>query len=330
MRDRRGRRQVWLLRLWQAGALLVVLVALLIWFLLGRPSQTTPPQLVTQPDQGVTPLVRFIEGAHASLEGEIYLLTSPDVLAALESAPAHGIHVQLLLEHYPFGGGGPSPEETFARLEQHGVQVRWAPRRFRFTHAKWLLRDGQEAWVGTMNWSAVAFKSNRGFAVVVSDRPVIQQLHQVFLADWQDRALTANVSRLVVSPTNARQQLDRLIRSARSTLDVYAEVLNDPQTAALLLQAAKRGVGVRLVWSGQGEIGDLPRGGVHVVICPQPAIQAKAMVVDGATVFVGSINFTSASFHQNREVGMVLHNQVLAAGIERAFTADFASGKPVE
>jgi phosphatidylserine/phosphatidylglycerophosphate/cardiolipin synthase-like enzyme len=321
---------VWLLRLWQAGALLLVLVALLLWFLLGGQREATPPQLVTQPEQGVAPLVRFIEGAHASLEGEVYLLTSPEALAALESAPARGIDVQLLLEHYPFGGGGPRPEETFARLQQHGVQVRWAPRRFRFTHAKWLLRDGQVAWVGTMNWSAVAFKSNRGFAVTVSDRPVIRQLHQVFLADWQDRALTANVSRLVVSPNNARQQLDRLIGSARSTLDVYAEVLNDPQTIDLLLQAAKRGVQVRLVWSGQGDIGDLARGGVHVVICTQPAIQAKAMVVDGATVFVGSINFTSASFYQNREVGLILYNRAVAAGLERAFVADFASGKPVE
>ncbi len=330
MRERWGKRQVWLLRLWQAIALLAVLLALLVWFIVGGPRPTTPPQLITQPDQGVAPLVHFIEGAHASLEGEIYILTSPDVLAALESAPARGVQVRLLLEQYPFGGGGPTPEETRARLERHGVQVRWAPRRFRFTHAKWLLRDGQLAWVGTMNWSAVAFKSNRGFAILDADRLVTRQLDQVFLADWQDRPLTANVSRLVVSPTNARQQLDRLIRGARSTLDVYAEVLNDPPTIALLLDAAKRGVRVRLVWSGQGEIGDLPRGGVQVVVCTTPTIQAKALVADGATVFVGSVNLTAASFYQNREVGLILRNQAIAAGVERSFAADFASGKPVK
>ncbi|HVA88882.1 MAG TPA: phospholipase D-like domain-containing protein [Chloroflexota bacterium] len=328
MRGRRGKRQAWLLRLWQAGAMLLLLVALLIWFVLGGPRQTTPPQLVTEPDQQVAPLVNFINGAHTSLDGEIYILTSPYVLEALESAPARGIRVRLLLERYP--GSGPSPKETFARLQEHGVQVRWAPRRFRFTHAKWLLRDRQTAWIGTMNWSAVAFKENRGFALVLTDKPVVQQLAQVFAADWQDRELTARVSRLVVSPTNAWQQIARLIRGARSTLDVYAEWLNDPHSTALLEQAAQRGVRVRLVWSGIGEVSDLPRGGVRVVACKQPPITAKAMVVDGATVFVGSVNFTDASFHQNREVGVILRDRAVAAGVERAFAEDFSSGTPIE
>jgi hypothetical protein len=82
------------------------------------------------------------------------------------------------------------------------VDVRWAPRRFRFTHAKWLLRDGQQAWIGTMNWSAAAFTTGRGFAVISADLTVDRQLAAVFAADWQDRALTGDVSHLVVSPGN--------------------------------------------------------------------------------------------------------------------------------
>jgi putative ABC transport system permease protein len=42
----------------------------------------------------------------------------------------------------------------------------------------------QVAWVGTMNWSAVAFRSNRGFALIVADKPVTRKLEQVFAADW--------------------------------------------------------------------------------------------------------------------------------------------------
>ena len=332
MGERRGRHQVPLLRMWQTGAVLMVLTALLLWFLIDRPDHMAPPQLVTQPDQGVASFVRFIDGANTSLDGEIYLITSPDILAALESAPARGVHVRLLLEHSPFVGG-PKPEETFRRLKEHGVQVRWAPGRFRFTHAKWLLRDGQQAWIGTMNWSAAAFKSNREFAVIDTDKPVSRQLAEVFAADWEDRELTASVPQLVVSPNNARQQINRLIGSARTSLDVYAEVLNDQKTTALLLQAAKQGVRVRVVWSGNGEpgeAGELVRGGVYVVKCTKPVIHAKAIVVDGTTVFVGSINFSNASFHQNREVGVIVRDLTVATSVEHTFAADFESGMPVE
>jgi phosphatidylserine/phosphatidylglycerophosphate/cardiolipin synthase-like enzyme len=65
------------------------------------------------------------------------------------------------------------------------------------------------------------------------------------------------------------------------------------------------------------------------VECKQPPITAKAMVADGTTVFVGSINFTDASFHQNREVGLILRDQAVAAGMEQAFGADFRAGTPV-
>src|SRR5262249_52060203 len=109
MQGRWGCRQVWLLRLWQGGGAVLVMAALLLWSLTTGPREAESPQLVMQPDQGVGPLVRYIEGARTSLDGEIYLLTSPDVLSALETAPARGIRVRLLLEHYPFGGGGPRP-----------------------------------------------------------------------------------------------------------------------------------------------------------------------------------------------------------------------------
>ena len=209
------------------------------------------------------------------------------------------------------------------------MEVRWAPRRFRFTHAKTLLRDGRLAWVGTMNWSAVAFKSNRGFALIDPDRAVLRQLSRVFDADWQDRPLTARVSRLVLSPTNSRQQIAALIRGARRSLDVYAEVLGDTSTAKLLIDAVERGVAVRVVWSGRGDAGDLPSSGVRLVICAQPYAHAKAIIADQRTIYVGSVNFTASSFEQNREIGLIVRDPALAAGVEQAFGDDFAAGVPV-
>jgi len=53
----------------------------------------------------------------------------------------------------------------------------------------------------------------------------------------------------VVSPTNARDQLLALVDGARVSLDLYAEVLRDPQLLDALGEAARRGVRVRIMVS---------------------------------------------------------------------------------
>jgi len=105
-------------------------------------------QIVTEPDDGAAPLVAFIDGARSSLDGEIYLLSDPLVLAAFAQSEARGVRVQLILEQHPFGGDVSSPSAAYAYLTAHGVGVRWGGAAFRFTHAKALVADRTRAWIG--------------------------------------------------------------------------------------------------------------------------------------------------------------------------------------
>jgi len=152
----------------------------------------------------------------------------------------------------------------------------------------------------------------------------------VFAADWAHQPYTGNPTALVLSPVNARSTIDGLITGARHTLDVYAEEVGDTQQEQLLIAAAKRGVKVRLVCTGAGAIKALEAGGVRVVVKKTPYIHAKAFIVDGAAMFLGSENISTTSLERNREMGLVLHDPAALRVVEQVFAQDYGgSSTPV-
>jgi hypothetical protein len=76
-------------------------------------------------------------------------------------------------------------------------------------------------------------------------------------ADWYHKAYTGADSALVLSPSNARSQIEGLITHAQHSLDVYAEELADLVVRQDLTQAVHRGVSVRLVTTVNDKIGGL-------------------------------------------------------------------------
>ncbi len=55
---------------------------------------------------------------------------------------------------------------------------------------------------------------------------------------------------------------------------------------------------------------------------PKFAIHAKTMVIDSETVFIGTFNFDPRSENLNTEIGVVIHNSVLANSVENAIKTD--------
>jgi cardiolipin synthase len=246
------------------------------------------------------------------------------VLAALERAAARGVRVRILLEQHPYGTGSAVPALAYRSLQAHGVSVGWANPAFHFTHAKFLVEpDRGQALIGTMNWTTSAFTKNREFGVIAGDPAVVGESEAVFAADLRRSGVPGSVAALVVSPLNARASLLRLIGAARRTLDVYAEETYDRQIEAALAAAVRRGVRVRMVTTGDGDVATLERTGVQVVIRQQPYIHAKAIVADRRAVFLGSENLSSTSLDRNREIGLVLTETAAITAVENAFAADW-------
>jgi phosphatidylserine/phosphatidylglycerophosphate/cardiolipin synthase-like enzyme len=73
-------------------------------------------------------------------------------------------------------------------------------------------------------------------------------------------------------------------------------------------------------------LSQLQSGGVIVKIMnANTTLDAKAILVDGDSLFVGSENFSTGSLDYNREVGLFTSDSASIARYQSAFAADLAS-----
>ena len=189
--------------------------------------------------------------------------------------------------------------------------MRWAPSRFSLTHKKCVIIDGQAAWIMTMNATAAALDGNREFIAIDTDPDDVAEAEAIFQADFGSTPITPS-GKLLVAPVNARERLVGLIASANTTIEMEAEALSDAAIVGRLANAAgerrqredrarrRRPVGRRDRRAHAAQGRGRPAGeGV------EPYIHSKSIVVDGATAYVGSINFTTGSMTYNRELGVI-------------------------
>ena len=298
-------------------------------------SQATPAPVTgifIEPGDGRAPLLDEIEAARETIDLEVYIVSDEVMLTALEDAQRRGVRVRVILEEHPFGGGG-GQATIFARLEDAGIATRWGNPVFRFTHIKTMVVDGEVAVIMNQNITASAFTTNRDFGVVTNEPAAVRTAAAIFEADWT-RGAEPDPAPLVVSPTNAREQLLGLVQEAKQSLDLYAEVLRDPEMLEALVAAETRGVPVRVIVSPSPDFAaereSLAAAGVDIRLASSLYIHAKVIIADGARAFVGSQNLSATSLDQNRELGIIVTDPVNLARLLRTFEIDFRAGTPQE
>jgi phosphatidylserine/phosphatidylglycerophosphate/cardiolipin synthase-like enzyme len=102
-------------------------------------------------------IVDVIDAAASSLDVEALYASDNGVLRAIERAKQRGVSVRALFNDPEFGVGDASDEA--ARLLRAGILTRRLPSRF--IHAKILVVDGKEMFVGSENFSANSLAKNR-------------------------------------------------------------------------------------------------------------------------------------------------------------------------
>ncbi len=192
--------------------------------------------------------------------------------------------------------------------------------------------DNAVTLIMNQNLTPSAFTANREFGVVTNQPDAVQAAAAIFQADWT-RGAEPDPGPLVVSPTNAREQLLALVHGARVSLDLYAEVLRDPEVLEALSAAAERGVRVRIIISPSAdfatEIEELASSGVDIRLSRSLYIHAKLFIADDERAFIGSQNLSATSLDQNRELGIIVDDQVNLARLTRTFAIDFRAAAPL-
>ena len=286
--------------------------------------------MLVEPDDGIAPIYRLIESARTSVEMTMYELADPRAEQALAADGARGVRVQVILDGGSYDRSLNEPALRY--LAAHRVAVRWAPHEFDLTHEKAIVVDGATAAVMTLNLESRYYSSTRDFALIDSQPADVSAIAATFAADWAGRPIApqAGSGDLLWSP-GAQATLLHLIGGARRSLDVENEELDSLPIEDALEAAAQRGVRVRLVMTSSSDwtaaLARLGAAGVQERLYAPSApryIHAKLIVADGARVFIGSQNFSTASLQYNRELGVVTTDAGVLARAQSTFERDFS------
>jgi len=249
-------------------------------------AQVTPPELMTlanvQPNDGIHPVIEFIESARRSVDISIYRIDSDftPLIDALKRTVDRGVPVRISISRQLVGQPNPPQGNSQQivvqqQLEALGIQVELSRPEFHYGHEKSIIIDAgtpeARAMIADWNLQASYFGPNqygpvgaRGMAVINSDPQDVATIAAYFDANWPPYApypvstrasLVWSPSGIEYSPVgNSVAVLTDFINGAKTRLDIYAEYIQDNSFLIdMVIARAQAGIAVRIVANSSGQ-----------------------------------------------------------------------------
>jgi cardiolipin synthase len=240
-------------------------------------------------------------------------------------------------------------------------------------HRKILIVDGKIGFAGGVNIAedyshGSLFRSRRTPRAELGWRdthmqiegPAVASLQWLFLDTWaqQNRnplpdldyfpslpPVGDKVLRIVASHPNGDFEIYKAFTLALQEAKQSIHMTNayfapDAQILEKLLDAARRGVDVKIIFPSQSDAGvvyyagrsfytDLLQAGVRIFELKGSVLHAKTTVVDGLWSTVGSSNFDIRSFMHNSEINVIVLGDPFGRTMESAFQEDIRNSREV-
>lgn len=149
-----------------------------------------PSQLdnvLTVSPYSLQPLLTFINGARSSISVETQYLKDPEINAALVGAAKRGVKVDVTVASIcafgtPTSSAAKQAQTTYGSFDSAGISttmfnasntINGKPG---YLHAKAIIVDGNQAWVGSENGSTESLTENREYGVIFNDASWVQSL----------------------------------------------------------------------------------------------------------------------------------------------------------
>jgi cardiolipin synthase A/B len=305
---------------------------------------------LTPSSEGLQPVIDAIDGANTSISMIMFHLTVPAVVDALVTASTkRHVNVQLILDRGNYESHTSAAIKT--QLSNAKISVTESSTGFSITHVKSFVVDNSKAVIMSLNLTT-PFATTRDYAVVTTDPGVIAEFNSVFSTDLKNAADGGKITPTLSSPYlvwspgpptstgDSEARLVSFINSAQHTLDATSESLGDVAIAQALEAAAARNVTLRLIAPECDEnpnpdfnlpfLTTLSANGVqaHAMPAPssatQPYMHAKLMIADGTSAYIGSVNDSTDSTHNARELGIFFNDAPAIQAFSQAFEQDWA------
>ena len=139
-------------------------------------------KLLVQPGDGISDLVKGIEGAKKSIEILIFRFDRAEIELALENAANRGVSVRALIA-YTNRGGEPNLRKLETRLLAAGVSVARTSDDLVRYHGKMIILDRRVLFLFAFNFTNLDIEHSRTFAVITKNSKFVQEAGKLFEAD---------------------------------------------------------------------------------------------------------------------------------------------------
>lgn len=276
-------------------------------------------KLLIQPGDGVRSLVRAIEKARKSVEIVIFRFDRIEIEHALEDAVKRGVFVHALIAYTNRGG-----EKNLRNLEMRflaaGITVARTSNDLVRYHGKMMIIDGKRLYLLAFNLTRLDIDHSRSFGIVTANRQLVREAAKLFEKDTKRQSYTPGCARFLVSPLNARKQLNAFIQGAKRELLIYDMKIADRAMTRLLEERAGAGVEVRI-------IGKVTRktSGLTVRKLNGMRLHARVIIRDRSQMFIGSQSLRELELDARREIGIIVPDRKITGSVLKVFEADWSS-----
>ena len=333
-----------------------------------------------------SPIISLINASNTSIDIEIFTMKDSQVIAALQAAMVRGVKLRIVqttdaLDNCSvFEPSSATDSDTCTPLKEfvgyvrdHGGQyvpfsnsLCGTPGQDCFQHGKILISDSTKIIISTGNFDPTSLcdlsqkpsTCNRDFSLVSEDPDIISSIQEIFDNDLNGTSFnlgsilsTPAASRLTVSP-DAMTSMVSLIQSAKKSIQLENQYMEDPTLNQALIDVSKRGVQVTVMVASVSSFGKLDptrdsdkisewtqtftqfdQAGIiskifdgSMLINNTPGyLHAKVILIDGEKAWVGSVNGSTESLTENREYGILSAVPQVVNELQTTLSGDFAN-----
>jgi cardiolipin synthase len=315
-------------------------------------------------------MLEAIDRAKEYVNLETYIFQSDETgwrfAEALAKAAERGVEVNLL---YDAIGCLDTDRRLFDFMEKSGVRLlvfrppapwrrRWGVNRR--DHRKILVVDGRRGFAGGLNigddyapkeWGGEGWRDTH----MCVEGPAVRELQKLFVRNWQreggphlDPQIHLRPAHRVVSHVPVRVLANNMRKDRRSIRRAYLHAIRrarrsvyianayfipDRGIRRALRNAAKRGVDVRVMISGESDlksvwyatrniVGALLGSGIRIFEWRPEVLHSKTAVIDGSWATVGSYNLDMRSLVWNLEVSVSVYDRDFGITMNSMFLDD--------
>lgn len=273
-------------------------------------------------------IIDEIDVAKNKIYVEVYIFTETNMRDALIRAHERWVEVKILLENNPYMAPYLN-DKHYNVFQEAWINVKWSdPLNYSLNHSKLLMIDSK-AYISTGNFSYSLFKYNRDFLISFTQREFLESLEQLFIQDFEHNNVWVYHENLVLSPSYSRDKMTKLIENAQKNIDFYFPYIADDDFTNVIFQASRRGITIRWIVEkdtyneDKDIIINFENNNIEIYPIKKNKLHAKAILVDDTYLYIWSINFSTYSFDENREIGVIIKDKKIIAEFKAVFDSDF-------